>query len=162
MFSVYQLYKCAHRLYQMEVPVLPKLITHAIRLFWGGYIPFAASLGTNTQFGYGAMSVVIHERAMISNNCFISQGVTIGGRSGHHDVPFIGNDVFIGAGAKVLGPIKVGDGASIGANAVVTHDVPLGCTVAGVPARIIKRPKDTSEHVFTREGEALHAKPSGF
>jgi serine O-acetyltransferase len=124
---------------EFGIPILPKLITTSIRLIWGGYIPHTAALGRNTEFGYGAMGVVIHERTVTGDNCFISQGVTIGGRSGHSGVPVLGSNIFIGAGAKVLGPIKIGDNVKIGANAVVTHDVPDGCTVAGVPARIIKQ-----------------------
>ena len=84
------------------------------------------------------MGIVIHRRVVIGDNCEIAQHVTIGGRSGHADVPVIGNQVFIGAGAKVLGPIRIGDGAIIGANAVVLKDVPPLAVVAGVPARIIK------------------------
>jgi serine O-acetyltransferase len=76
---------------------------------------------------------------VIGENCRIAHGVTIGGRSGHYEVPVIGNNVTVGVGAVVLGPIKVGDHAIIGANAVVIHDVPAHAVVAGVPARIIKQ-----------------------
>jgi serine O-acetyltransferase len=69
----------------------------------------------------------------------IGQNVTVGGRSGHESVPMIGDDVYIGAGARVLGPIHVGNGATIGANAVVLSDVHAGQSVAGVPARPIRQ-----------------------
>jgi serine O-acetyltransferase len=85
------------------------------------------------------MGIVIHRRVVIGEDCMIGQHVTIGGRSGHYEVPVLGNNVFVGVGAKVLGPIKVGDHAVIGANAVVLHDVPPHAVVAGVPARIIKK-----------------------
>ena len=65
-------------------------------------------------------------------------GVTIGGRKGIETVPVLGQDVVVGCGATLLGPISIGDGAMIGAGAVVLHDVPVGATVAGVPARVIK------------------------
>ena len=65
-------------------------------------------------------------------------GVTIGGRKGIETVPALGRGVAVGCGATILGPINIGDGAMIGAGAVVIHDVPAGATVAGVPARVIK------------------------
>jgi serine O-acetyltransferase len=82
--------------------------------------------------------VVIHEDAVIGDDCMIMQQVTIG-MIGDGEVPTIGNNVYIGAGAKIIGKISVGDGARIGANAVVTQDVPANFTAVGVPARIIAR-----------------------
>jgi len=80
--------------------------------------------------------VVIHEEAIVGNDCMIMQQVTIG-MIGEGEVPTIGNRVYIGAGAKIIGKVSVGDGARIGANAVVTQDVPDNCTAVGVPAKII-------------------------
>ena len=80
--------------------------------------------------------VVIHEDAVIGDDCMIMQQVTIG-MIGDGEVPTIGNRVYIGAGAKIIGKLAVGDGARIGANAVVTKDVPPGCTAIGIPARVI-------------------------
>jgi serine O-acetyltransferase len=80
-------------------------------------------------------SVVVSHLAKVGRNCDLHQGVTIGAERGQ--APIIGNDVFIGPGAVVSGGVIVGDGAVIAANAVVTHDVPPGVVVAGVPARII-------------------------
>lgn len=91
-----------------------------------------------TKFAYGGIGVVIHARAVVGRNCMIGQGVTIGGKSGWYEVPVIGDNVEIHAGARVLGPVKIGDNVIIGANAVVVKDVPDNCVVAGVPARIIK------------------------
>ena len=95
------------------------------------------------RFGTGLMlphpnGVVIHQDAVIGNNCMIMQQVTIG-RTADEGVPTIGNDVYIGAGAKVLGSVSVGDGARIGAQAVVISDVPAHCTAVGIPAQIIER-----------------------
>ena len=80
--------------------------------------------------------VVIHEDAVIGADCMIMQQVTIG-MIGDGEVPTIGNRVYIGAGAKIIGKLTVGDGARIGANAVVTKDVPPGCTAIGIPARVV-------------------------
>lgn len=82
--------------------------------------------------------IVIHERAIVGNDCIIMQQVTIG-QLDDGDVPTIGNSAFIGAGAKLLGGISVGDNARVGANAVVISNVPVGATVVGIPARIVKR-----------------------
>jgi serine O-acetyltransferase len=82
--------------------------------------------------------VVIHEDAIVGDDCMIMQQVTIG-MIGEGEVPTLGNNIYVGAGAKIIGKLTVGDGARIGANAVVTQDVPAGCTAVGVPARLIHR-----------------------
>lgn len=94
---------------------------------------------------------MIHKRAVIGSYCLIGPHVVIGGRSGHKSVPVIGNRVFVGAGAKVLGPITVGDGAVIGANAVVIDDVPPRTVVAGIPARVIARDVDVDRYATMPE-----------
>jgi len=82
--------------------------------------------------------VVIHEDAIVGDDCMIMQQVTIG-MIEEGAVPRLGNKVYVGAGAKIIGKVSVGDGARVGANAVVTHDVPAGCTAIGVPARVVRR-----------------------
>jgi serine O-acetyltransferase len=82
--------------------------------------------------------VIVHDEAIIGDDCMIMQQVTVG-MIGGGEVPEIGNRVYIGAGAKIIGKVRVGDGARIGANAVVTQDVPANCTAVGIPARIIQR-----------------------
>ena len=139
MCKVFALYKCGHLLHRWNVPILPKLFYYFIRFFFTASVPYTATIGRNTSFNNYGMGVVIHRRSVIGENCEISHQVTIGGRGGFHEVPVIGNDVFIGAGAKVLGPITVGDGAIIGANAVVLTDVPAHSVAVGIPARVIKR-----------------------
>lgn len=83
--------------------------------------------------------IVVNHGAVIGANCNLQQGVTLGkaNRGSKAGAPIIGNNVFIGAGAKIIGRVYVGDGAAIGANAVVTNDVPPGAAVAGVPARVV-------------------------
>ena len=82
--------------------------------------------------------VIIHEDAIIGDDCMIMQQVTVG-MIGEDQVPRIGKRVYIGAGAKIIGKVNVGDDSRIGANAVVTKDVPPFCTAVGVPARVIER-----------------------
>ena len=104
----------------------------------GGVVPYQCQIGKGTVFAYQALGVVLHKRAVLGEGCRIQQNVTIGGTSGKEDVPVLGNRVQVGAGAMVLGPIHVGDNAIIGANAVVTKDIPANAVVAGVPAKIIR------------------------
>jgi len=97
--------------------------------------PFNAGAGL---FIYPGLGGVIGE-GRIGDNCWISPGVTIGYKGADSGLPAIGNNVFIGVGARLLGGITIGDNVVIGANAVVVKDVPANCTVGGVPARIIKQ-----------------------
>ena len=110
--------------------------------FWSAVA--GTDIPLNAQLGGGVIlphpnGVVIHPRAVIGPNCLIFQQVTIGTRGWNRPAPVIGAGVEIGAGAKVLGPITIGDGARIGANAVVMCDVPPGCTAVGIPARVVRR-----------------------
>lgn len=132
------LYRLAHWLYRKHIPVLPKAIYYVQYILFNSSVPASCKIGGGSKFGYGGIAVVIHARAIIGKNCLIGQCCTIGGRSKHYEVPRIGDNVYIGAGAKILGPVSVGDNAVIGAGAVVLKDVPANCAVAGVPARIIK------------------------
>ena len=95
---------------------------------------FSSIIGSNVLLAYSGLATVIHARCRIGDRVLISQGVTLGGRSGLFEVPVIEDDVQIGAGAKILGPIVIGRGAKIGANAVVLQDVPAGATFVGIPA----------------------------
>jgi len=138
------LYRVAKRLDEWSVPLMPWVFEKLILLICRCVVPRRCEIGEGTELGYGGIAVVIHERARIGRNVMISPCVTIGGRSGIHGVPVIEDDVFIGAGAKVLGDIRIGRRAVIGANAVVLESVPANMVVAGVPARVIRsRAKET-------------------
>lgn len=105
----------------------------------------AEHIDSTVEFWHSAIGCVIHDEAVIGKGCVIYQNVTIGANWANWNtcrggVPVLGDHVMIGAGAVVLGPIHIGDGASVGANAVCLIDVPAGCTAAGIPARIIKWP----------------------
>lgn len=120
------------------MPLLPRLLYATNRILFATVIPPSVKIGRNVLLGYSGLGIVIHKNAVIGNNVKISQNVTIGGRSGHRMVPIIEDDVEIGAGACVIGPIHVGQGAKIGANAVVLNDVPRKTVAVGIPARILK------------------------
>ncbi|MBN1577302.1 MAG: serine acetyltransferase [Chitinispirillaceae bacterium] len=134
----YYIYKLARRLYIWNIPFLPRLLQLFSRVMFTCLIHYEARIGKNVHFNHLAMGIVIHPRCIIGDNVLIMQHVTIGERN-NTGYPVIGNGVFIGCGAKVLGGIKIGDNASIGANAVVIIDVPEGATAVGVPARIVQK-----------------------
>ncbi|MCP9450400.1 MAG: serine O-acetyltransferase [Nitrospira sp.] len=132
-------YRIAHWLQAHGVPFLPRFISQVARWLTGIEIHPSAKIGTGFFIDHG-MGVVIGETAEIGDYVTLFQGVTLGGtgkeRGKRH--PTIGNHVVIGAGAKILGAIKIGDNVKIGANSVVLKNVPANSTVIGVPARIIK------------------------
>jgi serine O-acetyltransferase len=141
MCKIYLLHRLSHKLYRLNIPFLPRAIYYFMRFAFTVSVPWTVQVGRGTTFNNWGMGIVIHRRVVIGDNCAIAHGVTVGGRSGHYEVPVLGDDVLIGVGAKVLGPIKIGDHSIVGANAVVLEDVPPYAVVAGVPARIIKYQK---------------------
>ena len=130
-------YRVAHLLHLGGHRVLAHALSNLARFFTGIEIHPAAIIGKGLLIDHG-MGVVIGETAEIGNGCTIFHGVTLGGRGNTKGKrhPTLGNNVFVGAGAKILGNIEIGDNVKIGANAVVLNDVPEGATAVGVPARI--------------------------
>lgn len=133
-------HKPAHFLYRHHRYTFARLISQLGRHFTGIEIHPGATIGKNLFIDHG-MGIVIGETAEIGDNCTIYHGVTLGGtgKDTGKRHPTIGNNVLIGAGAKVLGPFKVGDNSMIGANSVVLKEVPPNTTVAGVPGRMVKQ-----------------------
>ncbi len=134
---IYRLYKLERKLYLLKIPVIPIIIYVFMRIFLGAVVPYKTKIGNNAVFGHSGLGLVLHPDAVIGDNAYIMHNVTIGGR-GKAQVPIIGNNVFIGTGAIVLGDITIGDDVVIGANAVVIKSVPDNCVMAGVPARQVK------------------------
>ncbi len=134
MISIYRL---ARWLLVHRVPVLPRLLYVLNRVVFAIVLPPSAKVGKDVLFGYSGLGIVVHARAVIGDRVKISQNVTIGGRAGLYEVPVLDDDVEVGAGACVLGPIRIGRGAKIGANAVVMIDVPPGGRAVGIPARLL-------------------------
>jgi serine O-acetyltransferase len=143
---VYFFYKASHSMYKRKIPFLPTLMKGIIRLCFCAVIPPELEVGQNVLFGYNGLGIVIHPNCRIGDDVIISQNVTIGGREGP-EVPIIGNNVMIGAGAKILGNVKIGNNAKIGANAVVLIDVPENATAVGVPAVIVAKNKNKKSFV---------------
>jgi serine O-acetyltransferase len=129
----------AHWLWKKRVPLLPRLLQLFNRMVFAVQLPAETRVGRGVQLSYSGLGTVIHPRAVIGNRVVIGPGVVVGGRSEIWEVPVIEDEVQLGVGAKVLGPVRVGRGAIVGANAVVLHDVPEGAVVGGVPARILRQ-----------------------
>ena len=132
-------HKTAHKLYLKQHYVLARFISQIARFFTGIEIHPGAVIGENLFIDHG-MGVVIGETAVVGKNVTIYHGVTLGGtgKDTGKRHPDIGDEVIIGAGAQILGPIKIGSGVKIGANAVVLKDIPPFATAVGVPAEIVK------------------------
>ncbi len=143
------LHRWAHRFWGMGLTTLARFVSHLSRMLTGIEIHPGASIGHRVFIDHG-MGVVIGETAEIGDDCTIYQGVTLGGVALHEGKrhPTLGRGVVVSAGAKVLGPFTVGDGARVGSNAVVIKAVPAGATAVGIPARIIEKDADkrTEEH----------------
>jgi serine O-acetyltransferase len=129
-------HRIAHGFYRARLFFLARLVAEVSRFLTGIEIHPGAKIGHRLVIDHG-VGVVIGETTEIGDDCLIYQGATLGGvdftaRKRH---PTLGNGVIVGSGAKILGAIEVGDGAKVGANAVVTKPVPAGATVVGIPAR---------------------------
>ncbi|MGT2647327.1 serine O-acetyltransferase [Streptococcus uberis] len=135
---VYISYKSANWLWKHHLTPLAFIVRGLMRVIFACDIPYKTKIGEGTLFPHHALGIVIHPYASIGRNCKIEQNVTIGGRSGLTELPQIGDNVIIGAGASIIGPVVIGNYAQIGANAVVVKDVPERAVVVGVPAKIIK------------------------
>ncbi len=133
-------YKIAHKLKEMAIPLVPRIVSQMGRAFTGIEIHPGATIGKGLFIDHG-MGVIIGETAVVGDNVTLFQGVTLGGtgkeKGKRH--PTLKNNVVVGAGAKILGNITVGDNVLVGANAVVIRDVPDDSTVVGVPGRVAKR-----------------------
>lgn len=132
------LHRIAQRLHRARFPLAPTVLRRLIRILYSSILPVEVEIGAGTRFGYGGLGVVIHPETRIGARCLIGQHVTIGGRSGQLGAPWLGDEVLVSPGAKLLGPIVIGDGAIVGANAVVLHDVAPGQVVGGIPARPLR------------------------
>ena len=132
------LYRLAHWLHNLEVFFLPRFISHFARLLTGIEIHPGAIIGKGVFIDHG-MGVVIGETAIVGDYCLLHHGVTLGatGKESGQRHPTLGCHVTVGAGAKILGNIKVGSHARVGAITVVLKDIPPNSTVVGIPGRII-------------------------
>jgi serine O-acetyltransferase len=133
-------HRVAHWLHAIGIPFIPRFMSHIARFLTGIEIHPGAQIGHGVFIDHG-MGVVIGETAIVGDYSLIYQGVTLGGtgkESGKRH-PTLGENVVVGAGAKVLGNIQIGNEVRIGAGSVVLRDVPSDCTVVGIPGRVVYR-----------------------
>ncbi len=152
-FHALLFHRVAHWLWHIGFKWLARLTSHFGRCLTGIEIHPGATIGRRFFIDHG-MGVVIGETAEIGDDCTLYHGVTLGGTSWNKGKrhPTLGRSVVVGAGAKILGPIIVGDGARVGSNAVVVKSVPPGATAIGIPARIIEK-----DEVGNKAGFAAYA-----
>ena len=139
-FHAVLFHRFAHMLYKCGLRFIPRLISQLSRFFTKIEIHPGATIGRGLLIDHGC-GVVIGETTIIGEDCTIYQGVTLGGtgkETGKRH-PTLGNNVMVGAGAKILGPFTVGDNSKIAANAVLLREVEPDSTCVGVPARVVKR-----------------------
>lgn len=144
-------HRIAHKLAYWNIPFIPRLISYWTRIFTGIEIHPNARIGNRFFIDHGE-GVVIGETTIIGDDVLIYQQVTLGGTGKDHGKrhPTIGNNVIIGAGAKVLGNISIGDNVRVGAGSVVVEDVPENSTVVGVPGRVVH------QHFINPDGILMH------
>lgn len=132
-------HRVSHTLWVWKLRFLARALSQTTRFFTGVEIHPAATIGRRLFIDHG-MGVVIGETAEIGDDCVLYHGVTLGGTDTNNVKrhPTLGDNVLVGAGAKLLGDITIGSGSSIGANAVVLNSAPAGSTLVGVPARPVK------------------------
>lgn len=151
-------YRLAHWFYMRKYYTIARIISQRARNKTGIEIHPGATIGKGLFIDHG-MGVVIGETAVVGDNCLLYQGVTLGGtgkdKGKRH--PTLGNNVLVGAGAKVLGPFTVGNNVKIAANAVVLNAIPDDCTAVGVPARIVRRKGEkVNAHKVTQDIDQIH------
>ena len=144
-------YRFAHRLYKWHIPLVPRIISYLTRIITGIEIHPGARIGRRFFIDHGE-GVVIGATTIVGDDVLIYQQVTLGGTGKEHGKrhPTLGNNVIVGAGAKVLGNITIGDNVRIGAGSVVIEDVPEHSTVVGVPGRVVHRA------VIDKQGNLMH------
>ena len=143
-------YRAAHWLYRRRCKFLARWLSQHAKWTTGVEIHPAATIGRRLVIDHGT-GIVIGATTEIGDDCLLYQGVTLGGTgiAGGKRHPTLGNNVMVGSGAKILGPITVGDNARVAANAVVLRDVPENSTVVGVPGRIVRVNGEKLDHVHT-------------
>lgn len=151
MINAIYLYRISRWLYLHHIPILPKLIMLLIFLCYNCSIPYKTRIGKGSAFSHGGMGVLINSAVEIGQQCRIGNNVSIVGQGPYKFVPKIGNQVFIGAGAVIQGPVIIEDHVIIAPNSVVNRSVHSYAIVAGVPAKVIGDTRKLNYDIFKNE-----------
>lgn len=133
------IHKVEHWLYNHHLNVIAQMLRGGVRIIFSADVPPQMQIGRGTVFPHDALGCVFHPEVKIGENCKILHGVTMGGRAGHKGLPIVGDNVVIGTHAQILGNVKIGNNAIVGAGAIVTHDVEENTVVVGNPAKVLKK-----------------------
>lgn len=162
MLDLMTLYRIAHWCYIHHIPFIPTICRLCMFMFHGSRVPAKTRIGKGTKFTARGMGVIMNGDEVIGENCQIGHQVKMLRKNPYKECARIGNNVFIGSGAVLMGNVIIGDNVVISANAVVTKSVPEGCVVGGVPAKIIGYTKELDYDLFAnqknREGFAPYLK----
>ena len=168
-FHVLLAHRIAHKLLYWKIPFIPRLISQIARFFTGIEIHPGATIGKRFFIDHG-MGVVIGETTIIGKNVTLYHDVTLGGRKLYDEKgkklekrhPTIGDNVIIGSGAQILGPIVIGNNVKIGSNAIVIKDIPNNSTVVNNPAYIVKKSTDKGKNfcAYGIENDDISIKPA--
>lgn len=139
------LHRLSNYLYRAGLVLPARLVQWLIFFVFSAVLPAEVRIGEGTIYAHGALGVVLNPKATIGKRVFIGHEVTIGGRSRQQRYPVVEDDVYIGAGAKVLGDLTIGHNSTIGANAVVVASIPARSVALGIPARVVQNDIDARD-----------------
>jgi serine O-acetyltransferase len=142
-----ELHRLSRRIQAFGLAPVSRFIDYLIRVLFACWLPHGATVGQRVRLGYGGLCIVVHNDSVIEDDVHIDEGVTIGGNARVKGVPKILRGCYIGAGAKIIGPVTVGPYSIVGANSVVVKDVPERVVVVGVPAKIVHENIDPNEYL---------------
>lgn len=144
-------YRVARWFYLKNIPFVPKLIQLMIFILYSSKVPANADIGKGSFLVVKGIGVVIIDKAKIGERCRIGIGCKVVGKGPYKRIPVIGDDVFLGPGCVIVGPVIIGNKVIVAPNSVVTKSVPTGCIVGGIPAKIIGRVDELEYDIFKNE-----------
>lgn len=142
------IWRISNWFYRIKIPFFPALFMGILFYLHNSKVPYKVKIGKKTKFAYGGIGLLIVTNTEIGDNCMIGANVSIVRQFPYKNVPKIGNNVYIGPGAVISGPVIIEDDVIIAPNAVVTKSVPKGSIVGGIPAKILKNIKELDYNIL--------------